>query len=172
LEFKLNLDETQAASLYIYDRKIDKYNNFMEMLAVCNIFHGGEIQQKFHKEITENRQFINKFDMAKLDYESKSVSFLHRSFAEYLIARLFLRTQKTSLLDIQHLRCILHEEEYSKIRKHVCSILGATPTVKLNFASDVFNGDEQKCLQRLIREDCNELYLLLKKSEVVKLLTE
>jgi ankyrin repeat protein len=168
LRIKFDHDETKASCVSEYEQKTEKYNTLIEILAICTIFHGGRVTTKFQEQIAQNVEFINRFDLAKLDNECKNVSFLHRSFAEYLVAKLLIQrmqvqTQKTTpYLSNKKLKKVLFDEEYSEIRKHICAILAADPTLKLNFASDIIKGDKQKLLKTLIENDCFELYLQLR----------
>jgi hypothetical protein len=167
LKIKLDLDETKAASLSIYEKNTKNYLKLIEMLAICTIFYRGEIPPKFQQDIKSNGAFINRFDLAKMDNEYKSVNFLHKLFAEYLIANLLIHclqgeTQKTCLSN-NELKNIFLDKEYFETRKHICAILASDPTVQLNFVPLVIKEKTQKLLKILIEEDCYELYLQLRK---------
>jgi ankyrin repeat protein len=165
LSAKFDVDEKTSLARDIMTEQTKKYNELIEILAVCAIFHAGTIQQKFRGLIKKNGAFVNRFPFAKLDEDYKHVIFLQKSFAEYLVARLFVKheqeTKKTLLCQTQ-LKSILFDHKNLEIRKHVCGILATFPTREIHVNPVIIEGEEKKLLKLIIQEDCYELYKLLK----------
>jgi ankyrin repeat protein len=163
---KLKMDQYQATSEKDYKEKIEKYYQLIEILAVCTIFYEGTVSEKCQQKIAENGEFINRFVVAKLYNEYKNVSFLHRSYAEHLVARAFhqqltLANQKT-LLNRDQRKSILFEIGFSGIRKHICGIIATSSKTQITLQLDIIKGSEKSLIRLLIKEDLYELYLLLK----------
>jgi hypothetical protein len=106
--------------------------------------------------------------VAKLDKNNRNVTFLHRSYAEHLVARVFFQqilsgTQdRTLILLIKQLKSILLDEGNSEIRKHICGIIASAPQKILKFDLEVLKIEEKKLIELIFREDLYELYQVLK----------
>lgn len=161
LDAKFALDKNKAACMEDYEKKKKKYQELIATLAICTIFNFGEVRKEFQERIAKNVDFINRFDLVKL--ENKNVSFQHKSYAEYLVAREFVLQlhSKKETLDNDQLKSILLDGEHREIRSHICGILASLTNQKapkIDFGKEVASF----LLRNLIEEDAFELYMLLK----------
>lgn len=168
LVLKIGIDKNIASSNDDYEEKIKNYNKLIEILAICTIFYSGQVTQEFQKKIEKKGEFINRFVVAKVENDCKKITFQHRSYAEYLVARVFVqqlmsKTQKVTLNNEQ-LRIILMNRRYAEIRTHICGILSTKPTLKKQMQLDIINGEEKEFFVDLVENNLCQLYLLLQDS--------
>jgi hypothetical protein len=166
IDDKIKLDQSNSCCTEIYEYTKVKYNKLVEILAICTIFDLGEVKEEYHPELENNGGFINRFMVAKLDKDYKNVYFQHKSYAEYLTAmvlfkQLTVENQKPTLNDSQ-LKSVLLDQEFSKIRWHVCGILASSPKTNMIVQLDVITEEEKNVLELLIRENSYDLFMLLK----------
>lgn len=168
LDDKMELKKETASMSEVYEEQIEKYNILIQILATFTIFNEGKVTERFKRKIAKNGVFINRFVVAKLFDGNQFVSFMHRSYAEHLVARLFVQqlasgTDEEPILVFDQLQSILMDERNSEIRQHICGILAADTTLKLRLSPDVIKeGGERKLIELLIEDDLYEIYQQLK----------
>jgi ankyrin repeat protein len=167
LGIKMEIDKHKASVIADFKKKIKKYRVLVTMLAICTVFNLGDVREEYKDTIADKKEFINRFDVAKVDNECKNVTFIHKSFAEYLTAEAFvqniaLKAQKPKLTK-DELKVICLNPEFTAIRGHICGFL-ADSTIEKTLLPEIIKGDEKHLLELLVKEDCYQLYTLLKNS--------